>query len=210
MPQFDYAHQIAAAQGMVCHDRLRQLSEQADSKDRKFYIEFPANALSAASPSLHCNRVANPSADKISISLGPVLPGYAMSVLDWYARALQSSTWHDFLPEDPSIYDDDKWYWVYCYAAMRLLGMDEFAGPLHIFIQRFLRDLATNFTDYAHLIRSLPPNDPLLWELVTQTASQMHQHTLPLSSEDCASILEHFPEFAAQVNSMMSFPSDQH
>jgi len=46
---FDYTHQFAAARGIVHHDRMRQLQEQAESNNRCFTIEFPANALAAAS-----------------------------------------------------------------------------------------------------------------------------------------------------------------
>jgi len=42
--------------------------------------------------------------------MGTVLPGYLMSVLDWFAKALQSKIWHEFVPEDASIDDGDKWY----------------------------------------------------------------------------------------------------
>jgi hypothetical protein len=200
---FDYAHQCAAAQGMVHYDRTRQLREQAENNNRSFDIEFPTNALAAASPLFKQGYEANPHTERLPIDLGTVLPGYLMSVLDWYAKALQSKKWYSFVPEDASIDGDDKWYWVYCYAAMRSLYMDEFAGSLRAFIEGFFASLVTNFEDYAHLIRTLPANDPLLDKLVVHTARQMNMQTVPMSDAECAIIAEHFPEFTAKVNEAM-------
>jgi hypothetical protein len=53
--EFDHEHQIAAAKHMVCTDRICQLHEQAESNNRPFAIEFPANALAAASPYLQAS-----------------------------------------------------------------------------------------------------------------------------------------------------------
>jgi hypothetical protein len=126
-----------------------------------------------------------------------------MSVLDWYAKALQSKKWYGFVPEDASIDGDDKWYWVYCYAAMRSLYMDEFAGSLQVFIEGFFARLVMNFENYAHLIRTFPVNDPLFEMLVAHTAHQMQMHTIPMSDTECATIAEHFPDFTAKVNEAM-------
>jgi hypothetical protein len=49
------------------------------------------------------------------------------------ARALQSKSWYESLPEAASIEGDDEWYWVYCYTAMRLLEMHGFASRLQVF-----------------------------------------------------------------------------
>ncbi|KAF2824863.1 hypothetical protein CC86DRAFT_408003 [Ophiobolus disseminans] len=201
----DYIHQCTAAKGMVSADRTRQLLEQAASGNRQYAIEFPAHALAAASPSFKQAFEADPNGIRIPLSLGRVLPGYAMCVLDWYCRALRSKTWYDFIPDDASIEGEDKWYWVYCYLVMRSLGMDEFAARLLAFIDGMLNDLNIGFESYAHLIRSLPDSDPLLERLAEYTAHHMLTQSLYITETECCAVAEHFPQFAQKVNEAMQW-----
>lgn len=81
--------------------------------------------------------------------------------------------------------------------------MDEFAGHLQSFIEGFFPALATGFADYAHLVRTLPANDPLHERLLLHTARQLQTYTMPMSDVECAITAEHFPEFTAKVNEVM-------
>ncbi|KAF2023178.1 hypothetical protein EK21DRAFT_119022 [Setomelanomma holmii] len=152
---FDYARQCAAANDVVSVDRMRQLIEQAHSGNRPFVIECHADALAIASPSFKQLLESNSNTTRIDLNLGRVLPGYAMCVPDWYGRALRSKLWHDFLTDEPSVQGDDKWYWVYCYAEMCSMAMDEIAMDLKAFIQDLIELLAPCLTDYAHFLRTL-------------------------------------------------------
>jgi hypothetical protein len=74
---------------MVCADRVRQLHEQAESNNRAFAIEFPADSLAAASPIFKQGYEAHSATlRQLPVDIGTVLPGYTMCVLDWYAHAL--------------------------------------------------------------------------------------------------------------------------
>lgn len=200
---FDYTHQCAVAKGMVSADRTRQLLEQSESNNRSFDIEFPAYALAVASPAFKRGYESIPTAMHVPLDLGNVLPGYAMCVLDWYARALRSRIWHEFVPGDASFEGEDKWYWVYCYSAMRSLGMDEFAARLLLRIEAMMGDLAVDFESYAHLLRALQDNDPILSRLVELTAHQMRTQTLRITADECHAVAEHFPRFAQRVNEVL-------
>jgi hypothetical protein len=136
---------------------------------------------------------------QLPVDIGTVLPGYTMCVLDWYAYALRSKTWFDFVPEDASTEGDDKWYWVYCYSAMRSLTMHEFADRLQGFIEGYMDSLMTDFQTYAHLIRSFPLSDPLIRNVAERTASQMVANRNPLKVADVNALEEHFPDFVHMV-----------
>jgi hypothetical protein len=202
--QFDSAHQCSAAKGMVNPDRMRQLAEQLESNTRPFAIEFPARALAAASPLFKQSYDLQPYILHVPLHMGYILPGYAMCVLDWYGRALRDRNWHDLLPDNLPTEDPDRWYWVYCYAAMRLLGMDEFAACLQGFIKDILSSLLVDRESYAHLLRSLSAEDPILFQLAHITARQMKTHTLMLTDTDQCMIAEHFPYFAGAVDVISS------
>jgi hypothetical protein len=197
---FDHEHQIAAAKHMVCADRVRQLHEQAESNNRAFAIEFPADALAAASPIFKQGYEAHGATlRQLPVDIGTVLPGYTMCVLDWYAHALRSKTWFDFIPEDASTEGDDKWYWVYCYSAMRSLTMHEFTDRLQGFIEGYMDSLMTDFHSYAHLLRSLPLSDPLIRNVAERTASETIANRSPLNDVDGKALEEHFPDFMYMV-----------
>lgn len=200
---FDYAHQCAVAKGMVSAHRMRQLLEQSESNHRTFEIEFSAYALAVASPAFKQGYKSNPTVAYVPLDLGNVLPGYAMCVLDLYARALRSKIWHDTIPEDASFEGEDKWYWVYCYSTTRSLGMDEFAARLQILIEGMMVDLAVDFESYAHLIRALQDNDPVLRILAELTAHRMPTQTLPITEDECRVMAEHFPSFTQRVNEVL-------
>lgn len=200
---FDHEHQCTAATGMVSVDRIRQMSEQSEDNHRPFAIEFPAKALAVSSPRFDQVYESQPGLTQIFVHTGNILPGYVMCVLDWYARALQSRNWYGFLPEDTSIEGDDKWYWAYCYAAMRLLGMDNFASRLQLFIETLIEDLATDLASYGHLLRSIQPQDPILLKLAANTAKKMLAQSNFLTQADCQMLAEHFPEFAESVNGIL-------
>jgi hypothetical protein len=204
---FDYTHQCSAAKGMVSPDRMRQFVEQSESNTRPFAIEFPARALAFASPSFKQNYDLQPGIPHVPLHMDNVLPGYAMCVLDWYGRALQKRNWNDFLPDDLPTETSDRWYWFYCYAAMRLLGMEEFAAQLHGFIRCTLRALITDRESYAHLLRSLSREDPIVSHLAHITARQMKSNTLMLTDVDKKMLAEHFPHFAVAVEAIIN--SDQ-
>ncbi|KAF1834752.1 hypothetical protein BDW02DRAFT_568718 [Decorospora gaudefroyi] len=121
---FDYAYQRSAAEGVVSSDRNRQLIEQTESNHRRYTIEFPIRALCAVSNTFREGCETCPDISQVSFDMGNILPGYAMCVLDWLVKALRSKTSMAFVPGEPNIDGEDKWYWVYCYAAMRSLGME--------------------------------------------------------------------------------------
>jgi hypothetical protein len=200
---FDHEHQRTVAMGTVSADRMRQMSEQAMDSQRPFAIEFPTAALIASSPSFKSFYEVQPGLRKILVSTGNILPGYVMCVLDWYARALQSKSWYEFLPEAASIEGDDKWYWVYCYAAMRLLDMHESASRLQVFLETFIDALTADSASYGHLLRSLQPHDPLILKIASSTAKDMQARSINLTQADCQALAEHFPEFAASVNAVL-------
>jgi hypothetical protein len=108
-----------------------------------------------------------------------LLPGFAMCVLEWFVRACRSSEWFDFLPDEPSIEGEDKWYWVYCYAAMRSLGMDVFAERLKGFTEDLIdrHSLLEGAWSYVRFLRALQPEDPLVKTRVRRTDEQMFAMT---------------------------------
>jgi hypothetical protein len=137
--------------------------------------------------------------------MGFILPGYAMYVLNWYGRALRNRNWHDFLPDNLSTEDPHGWYWLYCYAAMRLIGMNKFAACLQAFIKVILRSLPIDWErSYAHLLRSLSAEDPMLSQLAHIIARQIKWYTLMLTDTDQCMIAEHFPYFAGAVEVISS------
>ncbi|KAH7070616.1 hypothetical protein BKA63DRAFT_420766 [Paraphoma chrysanthemicola] len=201
---FDYSHQCTVAEGAVSADRSRQLLEQADSSKRPFLIEFPARALAAASPAFKQAYESILNTLRVHLDLGNLLPGYVMCVLDWYGRSLASRQWCSFLPEEPSMQIDDGWFWIYCYAAMRRLCLDEFASSLGEVIGRMMDRLAIDGAAYRHLLRVFPVEDPLIVVLANHTAQKMVSETLALTEPDIGIITEHFPLFAELVNSVLS------
>ncbi|KAH7082319.1 hypothetical protein FB567DRAFT_562125 [Paraphoma chrysanthemicola] len=200
---FDYSHQCTVAEGAVSADRSRQFLEQADSNKRPFLIEFPARALAAASPSFKQSYESSSNTSRIRFDLGNLLPGYAMCVLDWYGRSLASRQWYSFLPEEPSMQIGNEWFWVYCYATMRRLGLDEFASSLGEVIGGMMGRLAIDAAGYEHLLRAVPVEDPLIVALATHTAQSMVSQTLALTEADIVMITERFPSFAELVNSIL-------
>jgi hypothetical protein len=200
---FDIKHQLSAAKGIVNADRMRQLLEQAEESHRHFSIEFPTWALTAASPLFKQCQEAQPGLSAIPVNLGNILPGYVMCVLDWYGHALQNKRWNNFLPDYPSVDGHDKWYWVYCYAAMRVLGLDDFAAQLQVFIESIINDLATNVSNYAHLLITLKADGPIMFQLAWYTVKELQKPSPHLSQLDCATLAEHFPQFAGLVNTIL-------
>jgi hypothetical protein len=199
----DYDHQCSVAKAMVSVDWMRQLQEQRGSHTRPFAIEFPARALAASSPIFKQYYELHRGSLHVPVQMGNVLPGYIMCVLDWYGRALKSKSWYEFLPEELSMDNSDRWYWVYCYAAMQLLGMREFAMRVQRFIESILGSLVTDRSNYAHLLRSLRPNDPILSQLARITAQKMNTRSPILTNTDQVAIVEHFPRFADAVNALL-------
>jgi hypothetical protein len=198
---FDYDHQKSVVCDVVSADRTRQLLEQSESNHRPFCIEFPTRALVAASPAFAALYDSQGGPTHIPLSLANVLPGFAMSVLDWYAKALRSKEWYDFPPLEPlTEYSDDVWNFVYSYAAMRSLGFIEFAERLHKLVMPVLDNLCSDLNSYAHLLRALGPNDPVLLHLAQVTAQKMQSGTLPLSDDDCKVLAENFHDFGTAVN----------
>ncbi|KAL5116441.1 hypothetical protein ACEQ8H_005677 [Pleosporales sp. CAS-2024a] len=201
--RFDSTHQLSAAKGMVNSNRMRQFTEQADNCDRDYAIEFPSLALSAGSSRFKQELETQPGSFQIPVKMGNILPGYAMCVLDWYAKALQSKEWYEFLPQSPSVEGVDKWYWVYCYAVMQLMGMDQFALRLQEVIASIMCHLITSLDDYAHLLRLLKADDPVLHALAQYTATQMRRPSPQLTGLDCQTIARNFPGFANMVNTFL-------
>jgi hypothetical protein len=151
---FNYAHQCSAAEGVVSTDRSRQLAEETESGHRPFSIEFPIRALCAASSAFREGYKTSPDIAQVSLDMGNILPGYAMCVLDWLTRALSSNHWIDFLPPDAPVANEDKWYWIYCYSAMRTLRMDSLAQPLRDFVMRLI-NIKTLILDRENYVRLL-------------------------------------------------------
>jgi hypothetical protein len=201
---FDYVHQCFAAKDMVGSNRMRQLGEQSESNTRPFAVEFSARALAVASPIFKQSFDIQSDVLHTPLHMGNILPGYAMCVLDWYGRALRSRNWHDFLRDNLPTEDSDRWYWIYCYAAMRLLGMNEFAARLQDFIKCLLCSVVTDWESHAHLLRALSADDTILSQLAQITTQQMKAHTLQLTNMDQCMIAEHFPHFAAAVNAIVN------
>jgi hypothetical protein len=107
-------------------------------------------------------------------------------------------------PSFKSFYEgDDKWYWVYCYAAMRLLDMHESASRLQVFLETFIDALTADSASYGHLLRSLQSHDPLILKIASSTAKDMQARSINLTQADCQALAEHFPEFAASVNAVL-------
>lgn len=135
------------------------------------------------------------------LSTNNVLTGFAMSVLDWYAKALRSKEWYDFLPSEPSTENsDDIWHSVYSYSAMRSVGLIEFADRLHKLVVPVVDNLCSDLNSYAHLLRALGPQDPVILHLAQETARKMRSGSLPLSEDDCKVLAENFPDFGVEVN----------
>jgi hypothetical protein len=199
----DYYHQYSAVEAMVDADRMRQLREQRESDHCPFAIEFPARALAASSPVFKKYYESQRGNLHVSVQMGNILPGYVMCVLDWYGRVLKSRSWYEFLPEELPVDHSARWYWVYCYAAIHLLGMSKFAARLQRLIENILDSLVIDRNSYAHLLRSLRPNDPILFRLVHITAQQMNTLSPILNDMDQLAITEHFPHFAAAVNDLL-------
>lgn len=92
------------------------------------------------------------------------------------------------------------WYWVYCYAALRSLGLVEFASRLQKLVETALESLSTDLTAYGHILRTIDPRDPSLPHLAQVTALRMQFDLLPLSDQDCKVVAESSSDFAASVN----------
>jgi hypothetical protein len=202
----DYFHQCAAAKGIVHAARRRQLNEQMQSGNRLFKIEVPRQAFAAASPDFRQWLNANPHATHATLDLGPLLPGYAMCVLDWLVRVLQHKDWYDFASADASIEGADKWYRIYSYAAMCSLGMTEFADSLQAVIQRLVcaHDAVKYYDDYVRLLRVLNSSDPFMVDLAKNTAQQLVTGATSLSEMECSQLASSYPLFGEAVNARLT------
>jgi hypothetical protein len=202
---FDYVHQCSAAKGIVSADRIRQLKEEASSDHRPYIIDIPVRALSAASQAFRHVYEASPDPARIPLDVCNILPGYVMCVLDWFVRSLRSKTPIVFIPELPVIDGEDKWYWVYCYAIMRCLGM-EHAGELQHFIVLLIdhESLVAESASYIRILRALQPSDPIVAYVAERTARQMAANTLALSAAQCQDISAQHPHFAKLINDYFS------
>jgi hypothetical protein len=198
---FDYAHQCSAATGIVSADRMRQLTEVAESKHRPYAIEIPARALAAASQAFCDVYQASPDISQLPLDLGTLLPGYAMCVLDWLVLDLRRKIPIPFVPDIPIIDGKDKWYWVYCYATMRCLGMEQ-AEELQHFVARMIDhdSLVAESESYIRLLRALQPSDSIVAYLAERTARQMSANTLGLSPAQCQHIGAQHLQFTILVN----------
>ncbi|KAH7392194.1 hypothetical protein DE146DRAFT_617894 [Phaeosphaeria sp. MPI-PUGE-AT-0046c] len=197
---FDYEHQILVTHSLVGADCMRQLLEQLQSDHRPFCVEFPTQALVAASPAFAEIYDSEDFSSLVPLSLGNVLPGFAMCVLDWYGKALRSKAWYDFLPSEPLTDQSEKWYLVYCYSSMRSLGLLEFAGRLQNLVEHTLDSLSTDLNAYGHILRVISPQDPTLLRLAHLTAQRMQSGLLSLNDQECKVLAENFPNFATLVN----------
>jgi hypothetical protein len=166
--------------------RNRQLAEEAESNHCSFVIDFPIRALHVASSAFREGYKTSPDAAQVFFDMGNILPGYAMCVLDWLVRALSSNHWIEFLPPEAPVVGEDTWYWVYCYSAMRSLGMDGLAQTLRDFIMRLIniKTLIIDRQNYVCVLRVLSPWDALVTYLADRTAWQMTRQILPLSTID--------------------------
>ncbi|CAG5182498.1 uncharacterized protein ALTATR162_LOCUS10190 [Alternaria atra] len=200
----EYAELCSAAIGVVSVDRSRQIAEQADSNNRPYAIEFPVLALAAASQTFQTGYKQCAHVSCVPLAVGNILPGYAMCVLDWLVRCTRSKTPISFLPEKPDIDGEDKWYWLYSYAAMRALGIEAYED-LQQFVERLIdhENLIAECSNYLCLLRALQPWDPIVAYLARRTARQMSRNTLGLSAAQCDNIGAAHPHFAALVNERM-------
>jgi hypothetical protein len=197
---FDYAHQCSAAKGIVSADRIRQLTEETESENRPYAIEFPARALATASKTFRNVYEANPEISQLPLDMGNILPGYVMCVFDWLVQDLRRKIPIPFVPDIPVIDGEDKWYWLYCYATMRCLGMEQAEELQHFVVLMIDHDsLVAESESYIHLLRVLQPSDPVVAYLAERTAQQMAATTLGLSSAQCQDIGAQYPHFATLV-----------
>jgi hypothetical protein len=201
----DYAHQRSAAEGIVSPNRRRQLREQAGSNHRPYTIEIPARALTAASQAFRDSYGGRPDLSQVPFDMGNILPGYVMSVLDWLVKSLRSKTPTPFIPELAIIDDEDRWYWVYCYATMRCLGMEHAEDLQHFIILLINHEsLIAETESYIRLLRTLQPSDPIVAYLAERTARKLEAKTIGLSSTQCQDIGAQHPHFATLVNEYLS------
>lgn len=131
----DYLHQCTAAEGVVHATRRRQLAKQTEIRNHLFKTEVPQGAPAAVSREFRLSLDQNPAAIHATLDLGSLLSGYMMCVLDRLVRGLRSEVWLDFASANAFIEDIDRWYWIYCDASMRSLGMTEPADQLQYFCQ---------------------------------------------------------------------------
>jgi hypothetical protein len=200
----DYAQQCAAAKGLVAVDRSRQLTEQAGSNNRPYAIEFPVLALVTASQAFKTSYEQYPDVSRLPLAMGTILPGYAMCILDWLVRCLRSRTYIPFVSEQPEIDGEDKWYWLYSYAAMRTLGIRA-TEEVQPFIERLIdhHSLVVEASSYLRLLRALPPSDPIVAYLAGRTARQILGKTHGLSAAQWDAIGAAHPHFAVLVNEQL-------
>ena len=198
---FDYAHQCSAAKGIVSADRMRQLTEETESEHCPYAIEIPARALAAASQAFRDVYQASPEISQLPLNMGSILPGYAMCVLDWLVLDLRRKIPIPFVPDIPVIDGEDKWYWVYCYATMRCLGMEQAEELQHFLVTMIDHDsLVAESESYIRLLRALQPSDPIVAYLSERTARQMTANTLGLSPAQCQDLGAQHPHFAVLIN----------
>jgi hypothetical protein len=203
---FDYICQCSAAKGIVCADRSCQLLEQFESGNCPFTIESLVKALAAVSKPFYQVVQIGTDVSRARFDTCNVLPGFTMCVLDWYARALRSKDWRNFVPEDPAVEWGDKCYWVNCHAAMRSLSMDLFTNDLQAFVERLsdYKLLLDGAESYTRLLRVLQPSDPLIAHVARRTARQIVPQTLWITDAECSMIIDTFPKFARMINDAMT------
>ena len=198
--QFHQSHQLSAASMVVARDRRRQLSEQAELLQQnqgttRTLIEFPVRALEAVSNSFDKTLCV----PRSELHLGTILPGYLMEVLDWYCSALRANDWRHFLPEEPSIEEDDKFFWLYIYITMRKVGMHHFANKLgNPFIQLLIgkHQLADDACMLDFLLRNLSTDDLILPAIAERYVYLHNIGQCPLLPEQWDAIFQNYNYFA--------------
>lgn len=199
----EYLHQISSANGMALAGRSRQMREQAESSRQPYMIEFPRAALIEASPIARQYLEQHPTAERIGLDLGHILPGYAMEVMDWYAASTLARTWIEF-PTDMICEGGNKWYYYYVYVAMRLLGMRGFATRLQRCLELHMDDLASDYGGYVHLLRHLTNDDPMMSNLVRRSVRLITQSKMPMKEGYIHKLKCRFPHYGRTLDTLLA------
>lgn len=208
-----HAQQIAAAQNNISPYIYEKLCEQAGNAGRGFSsirVEVPEKALASASqdfaglvPDKIYMRDAEPDTFYHKVDLGPILPGYAMHVLNWYCRALQSRLWEDFTPANPSVQECDKFHWLFSYVTMRKIGLHGFADSLCDRILRILVEqcqLADEFWMLDFILENLAEGDSLFRSVSERYIVLEILGQSPLLLEQWVVITHTYPHFGNLVS----------
>jgi hypothetical protein len=221
-PTAHHPQQLLAAQSLVCHDRYRQLCDQAEGASHassSVRVEFPEHALRAVSWLFADKQYENgniykcevgPNTYCASIDLGRMLPGYLMEILDWYCGALRAKSWKDFLPVDPSLQDCDKFYWLYIYITMRRIGMDGFADSLGPFVAILVdqHQLVDGVWMLEFILEELSDDDTLLRVIAERYAKLENAGQSPLFREQWALIFKQYTHFGNHLKSYVNSNQD--